>query len=55
MNAFADEAPVSQSKTDARAVALNIVNIIISNQLDGVSVQFGDYHAVADGTASQWL
>jgi hypothetical protein len=28
---------------------------LASSQLDGVSIEFSDYHAVAKGTASDWL
>lgn len=55
MNVFADEAPVSDKKVDALVVAQNIISIMSSGQLDGVSVEFTDYHSVAAGTASQWL
>ena len=55
MNVFADEAPVSDKKVEALVVAQNIISIMSSGQLDGVSVEFTDYHSVAAGTASQWL
>ena len=55
MNALADEAPISEQKATATNVANNIINYVRQGQLDGVSIEFNDYQAVAQGTASTWL
>jgi hypothetical protein len=54
-NALANEAPISDLRLSANKVAQNIVNVLQTTQLDGVSIEFQDYFAVADGTASDWL
>jgi len=36
-------------------VAQNIINVIEVGQLDGVSIEFNDFHSLAAGTASAWL
>lgn len=54
-NAFGDEAPISEAKSDPSIVAKNIINVIQASQLDGVSIEFNDFHSVAAGTASAWL
>ena len=36
-------------------MANNIVDVVRQHHLDGVSIDFGDFHAVAQGTASAWL
>jgi hypothetical protein len=38
MNAFADEAPISDLNTNPNSVGQSIINIVKSTQLDGVSV-----------------
>jgi hypothetical protein len=34
------------------AKAQDIANIVLATQLDGVSIEFQDYHSVVGGTAS---
>jgi hypothetical protein len=36
-------------------VAQNIINTVQAGQLDGVSIEFNDFHSVAAGTASVWI
>jgi len=55
INALADEAPISQQKVAASSVANNIISVVRSAQFDGVSIEFSDFQAVAQGTASAWL
>ena len=39
----------------ASVVAQNLIATVIASQLDGVSIEFNDFQAVATGTASDWL
>jgi hypothetical protein len=55
MNAFSNEQPVSTLKLDPSAMATNIISLLLDTQLDGVSIDFEDFHSVIDGTASAWL
>ena len=52
---MSNEAPVSATKINPDTLAQNIINVLKASRLDGVSIEFSDYHAVAKGTASNWL
>ncbi len=54
-NALSNEAPISELNVSPSTLAQSIANVLEGTQLDGVSIEFGDYHAVAKGTASEWL
>jgi hypothetical protein len=54
-NALSNEAPISVANMSTDVLARNIINVLSATQLDGVSIEFCDYHAVAQGTASSWL
>lgn len=54
-NALSNSAPISMDQVPATNIAANIANVLSATQLDGVSIEFSDYHAVASGSASLWL
>jgi hypothetical protein len=48
--------PISGATTvPANNLALELVTTVTSLKLDGISIYFGDYNAVAMNTASNWL
>lgn len=58
MNVDLKMAPISSSAYNAIKVAEDVVQTLFTlslDYIDGISVQFEDYHAVYENTASLWL
>lgn len=55
MNVDLTDGPISSQQVDAVTLGREVVASAQALNLDGVSLEFKDYHAVKDNTASDWL